>query len=101
MFGSLLNGGTISAGDGAYAIKAAALKGSSGDSDVGYSSLGIRAAASCMLADGTTLTPRVSVAWQHLRRPDAGCDARLRRYSRFKVHRHRRAACTRCCPDTR
>jgi len=35
MFGSLLNGGTISAGDGAYAIKAAALKGSSGDSDVG------------------------------------------------------------------
>jgi len=44
---------------------AAALKGASGDSDVGYSSLGIRAAASYVLANGTTLTPRVSAAWQH------------------------------------
>ena len=44
---------------------ASALKGYSGDSDTGYSSLGIRAAASYVLASGTTVTPRVSAAWQH------------------------------------
>ncbi|MGO9772559.1 MAG: autotransporter domain-containing protein [Roseiarcus sp.] len=43
----------------------AALSGSSNDLDIGYSTLGGRAAVDCELANGMTLTPRVSVAWQH------------------------------------
>ena len=44
---------------------AAALKGSSQTSDVGYATLGIRAATDIAMANGSVLTPRVSVAWQN------------------------------------
>jgi outer membrane autotransporter protein len=44
---------------------AAALAGTSATHDVGYSSLGVRAATSVTLANGTTLIPRAAVAWQH------------------------------------
>ena len=43
----------------------AALSGSSSQHDVAYSTLGARAAANTILPNGMTLTPRVSVAWQH------------------------------------
>jgi outer membrane autotransporter protein len=43
----------------------AALNGTSSDSDVGYSSLGIRAAVDHRMAGGMIVTPRLSVAWQH------------------------------------
>jgi outer membrane autotransporter protein len=43
----------------------AALGGSAAHLDIGYSTLGGRAAVDYPLANGMTLTPRVSVAWQH------------------------------------
>ena len=43
----------------------AALDGSASHLDIGYSTLGGRAAVDYLLADGMALTPRVSVAWQH------------------------------------
>jgi outer membrane autotransporter protein len=43
----------------------AALNGSGDTEGVGYSSLGIRAAKSFMLANGMALVPRASAAWQH------------------------------------
>ena len=43
----------------------AALSGSANHLDIGYSTLGGRAAVDYLLANGTALTPRVSVAWQH------------------------------------
>jgi outer membrane autotransporter protein len=43
----------------------AALSGSSNDLDIGYATLGGRAAIDYLLANGMALTPRVSVAWQH------------------------------------
>jgi outer membrane autotransporter protein len=43
----------------------AALSGSSNDLDIGYSTLGGRAAVDCLVANGMVLTPRVSIAWQH------------------------------------
>jgi outer membrane autotransporter protein len=42
----------------------AALSGSANHFDIGYSTLGGRAAVDYLLADGMALTPRVSVAWQ-------------------------------------
>ncbi|MBV8321718.1 MAG: autotransporter domain-containing protein [Hyphomicrobiales bacterium] len=42
-----------------------ALSGASNNSDVGYSTLGARWASNYPMADGTILTPRASVAWQH------------------------------------
>ena len=42
----------------------AALNGSSNDLDIGYATLGGRAALDYPLANGMALTPRVSVAWQ-------------------------------------
>ncbi len=51
------------AGNGATDI--AALSGSSSKEDVGYSSLGARAAINFVLANGFILTPHVSAAWQH------------------------------------
>ena len=45
--------------------KAAALSGSSAHENIGYSTLGIRAAAAVPLANGTVLVPRASVQWQH------------------------------------
>jgi outer membrane autotransporter protein len=43
----------------------AALAGRSNNEDVGYSTLGVRVAATYMLANGMALTPRASAAWQH------------------------------------
>ncbi len=43
---------------------AAALDGSAGSSDVGYSTIGFRAEANYAMANGQVLTPRISVAWQ-------------------------------------
>ena len=43
----------------------AALSGSANHLDIGYSTLGGRAAVDYLLANGMALTPRVSVAWQH------------------------------------
>jgi outer membrane autotransporter protein len=43
----------------------AALSGSANHLDIGYSTLGARAAVDYLLANGMALTPRVSVAWQH------------------------------------
>ena len=43
----------------------AALSGSANHFDIGYSTLGGRAAVDYPLANGMALTPRVSVAWQH------------------------------------
>ena len=43
----------------------AALSGSSSTEDVGYSSLGARAAINYVLANGFVVTPHVSAAWQH------------------------------------
>ena len=43
----------------------AALSGSSSSDDVGYSTLGGRAATNCVLPNGMVLTPRASAAWQH------------------------------------
>ena len=43
----------------------AALGGSAARLDIGYSTLGGRAALDYRLADGMALTPRVSLAWQH------------------------------------
>jgi len=43
----------------------AALAGRSNSEDVGYSTLGVRAATTWQLANGMALTPRASVAWQH------------------------------------
>jgi outer membrane autotransporter protein len=42
-----------------------ALSGSSGSSDVGYSTLGIRLAKDFVLQNGIVLSPRASVAWQY------------------------------------
>ncbi len=47
------------------ATNAAALSGSGSKEDVGYSSLGARAAINYVLANGFILTPHVSAAWQH------------------------------------
>ncbi len=44
---------------------AAALTGSAGSSDVGYSTLGARAATDWLVAKGMVLTPHASAAWQH------------------------------------
>lgn len=44
---------------------AAALSGSAGTNDVGYSTLGARAATDWLLANGMVLTPHASAAWQH------------------------------------
>ncbi len=43
----------------------AALAGSSNTDDVGYSTLGARAATNYLLPNGMMLTPRASLAWQH------------------------------------
>jgi outer membrane autotransporter protein len=43
----------------------AALSGAATTENVGYSTLGARAASAIMLANGTALVPRASVAWQH------------------------------------
>ncbi|MGO9005201.1 MAG: autotransporter domain-containing protein [Beijerinckiaceae bacterium] len=43
----------------------AELSGSGHDSNIGYSTLGGRAATNFVLFDGMVLTPRVSAAWQH------------------------------------
>jgi hypothetical protein len=43
----------------------AALNGATNTDDVGYSTLGARAAAAYALANGMTLMPRASAAWQH------------------------------------
>jgi len=43
----------------------AALSGSGSNEDVGYSSLGTRAAINYVLTNGFVLTPGVSAAWQH------------------------------------
>jgi outer membrane autotransporter protein len=43
----------------------AALVGSGSRDDVGYSTLGVRAATTYVMPDGTVLTSRVSAAWQH------------------------------------
>jgi outer membrane autotransporter protein len=44
---------------------AAALTGFDGSHDVGYSTIGLRAATSVPLANGMVLIPRASAAWQH------------------------------------
>ena len=44
----------------------AALTGSGGDIDLGYSTLGARAAANYALPNGFVLTPHASLAWQHV-----------------------------------
>ncbi len=44
---------------------AAALAGAAAKEDVGYSSLGLRAATVYMLQNGMALLPRATVAWQH------------------------------------
>jgi outer membrane autotransporter protein len=44
---------------------AAALTGAGGSDGVGYSSLGLRAAAQYMLENGIVLRPRASLGWQH------------------------------------
>jgi outer membrane autotransporter protein len=44
---------------------AAALTGASNSENVGYSSLGLRAATALPLAKGMVLIPRASAAWQH------------------------------------
>ncbi len=49
----------------ASSTSAAALSGSAGTNDVGYSTLGARAATDWLLANGMVLTPRASAAWQH------------------------------------
>jgi outer membrane autotransporter protein len=43
----------------------AALTGASNDENVGWSTLGARAATTYMLANGMAVTPRASLAWQH------------------------------------
>lgn len=43
----------------------AALNGSSSSDDIGYSTLGARAATNWVLKDGMVLTPHASAAWQH------------------------------------
>jgi outer membrane autotransporter protein len=43
----------------------AALAGGASKEDVGYSTLGARAAVTQVLPDGKVLIPRVSLAWQH------------------------------------
>ena len=43
----------------------AALSGSSVNENIGYSSLGVRAATALPLANGTVLVPRGSLQWQH------------------------------------
>ena len=43
----------------------AALVGAGDSRDVGYSTVGVRAASSIPWANGTVLVPRVSAAWQH------------------------------------
>jgi outer membrane autotransporter protein len=43
----------------------AALAGGASKEDVGYSTLGVRAAVTQVLPDGKVLIPRVSLAWQH------------------------------------
>jgi outer membrane autotransporter protein len=43
----------------------ARLTGSTNREDVGYTTLGARAAVSYVLYNGMVLTPRVSAAWQH------------------------------------
>jgi outer membrane autotransporter protein len=42
-----------------------ALGGASGSDDVGYSTLGARWASNYLMANGMTLMPRASLAWQH------------------------------------
>ena len=43
----------------------AALNGASNDENVGYSSIGVRAATAFTLMNGTVLVPRAAVAWEH------------------------------------
>lgn len=45
---------------------AAALVGMRNSEDIGYSTLGARAATSFVLPNGMTATPRASAAWQHV-----------------------------------
>src|SRR5581483_5442801 len=44
---------------------AAALAGSGATENLGYSTLGIRAASALPLANGTVLVPRAAAQWQH------------------------------------
>jgi outer membrane autotransporter protein len=55
-----LDGGSFAEAGGV-----AALAGSGNSEDIGYSSLGVRAAANYPLMNGMMLTPRASAAWQH------------------------------------
>jgi outer membrane autotransporter protein len=43
----------------------AALSGSAGSQDTGYSTLGVRVATAVPFADGTVLVPRATMQWQH------------------------------------
>jgi len=45
--------------------RVAALSGSSGGQDTGYSTLGVRVATAVPFADGTVLVPRATLQWQH------------------------------------
>jgi outer membrane autotransporter protein len=45
--------------------RVAALSGSAGSEDTGYSTLGVRVATAVPFADGTVLVPRGSLQWQH------------------------------------
>ena len=49
----------------ASGVGIAALSGSGGSDDIGYSTLGGRAATNYVLPNGMVLTPRASAAWQH------------------------------------
>lgn len=50
---------------GAGTLASAGLTGGSGASDVGYSTLGLRAATRLALSEGLTLVPHASAAWQY------------------------------------
>ena len=68
----------------------AALSGSSVNENIGYSSLGVRAATALPLANGTVLVPRGSLQWQHA----FGDVARPRPWpSRARARRSRSRAC--------
>jgi hypothetical protein len=69
----------------------AGLRGSGDDLDVGYSTLGLRAAAT-MAWNSVTVTPHVSAAWQHAF-DDVRTGARSGlRLDRHRLYRQRRAA---------
>jgi len=54
---------------------AAALEGDSGSDNIGYSTLGVRAAANWALTGAMVLTPHASAAWQHALGPVASTAA--------------------------